>query len=156
YERMNDYWIPELFLISNWAGIPYTHIRLTGVGATRETYHTLNNVASMPEHREFDFRFKVHEALQSGVMFRYNNGDPALFNPVADAILDRFIELARRGVLNDPSSQKTHCGLVRLPIEIVSNLLSDFARKGTRLIGGKPHDLCVSPTGDFWSSTGDS
>jgi hypothetical protein len=24
------------------------------------------------------------------------------------------------------------------------------------LIGGKPHDLCVSPTGDFWSSTGDS
>ena len=106
YERMNDYWIPELFLISNWAGIPYTNIRSTGVGATRETYHTLNNVPSSAEHRDFDFRFKVHQALQSGIMFRYNNGDPALFNPVADAILDRFIELARRGVLNDPSSER--------------------------------------------------
>ncbi len=156
YERMNDYWIPELFLISNWAGIPYTDIRSTGVGASRETYHTLNNVASMPEHREFDFRFKVQQAIQSGAMFRYNNGDPALFNPVADAILDRFIELARRGVLNDPSSEKTHCALGRRPIEVVSKLLADFARKGTRLIGGKPHDLCVLPTGNYWSSTGNS
>ena len=155
YERMNDYWIPELFLISNWAGIPYTDIRSTGIGATRETYHTLNNVDSMPEHREVDFRIKVHQALQSGAMFRYNNGDPVLFNPVADAIVDSFIELARRGVLNDPSSEKTHCALVRRPIEVVSDLLADFSRKGTRSIGGKPHDLCVLPTGNLWSSTGD-
>jgi hypothetical protein len=31
YERVNDYWIPELFLISNWAGIPYADIRPTGI-----------------------------------------------------------------------------------------------------------------------------
>jgi hypothetical protein len=44
YERFNDYWIPELFLISNWAGIPYTNLRPTGIGVTRETYHTIKNV----------------------------------------------------------------------------------------------------------------
>jgi hypothetical protein len=64
---------------------------------TRETYHTLKDVDSIPEHREFDFRIMVHHALHSGVMFRYNNGDPAMFNPIANAIVDNLIELARRG-----------------------------------------------------------
>jgi hypothetical protein len=88
-------------------------------------------------------------------MFRYNNGDPALFNPVADALMDAFFVLMQRGELNDPSKEKAHCALVRRPIEVVSRLLADFSKKGTRLIGGKPHDLCVLPTGDYWSSTGD-
>jgi len=155
YERMGDYWIPELFLISNWAGIPYTNIRPTGIGMTRETYGPLKRIDPAPEHRELQYRLAVHQALQSGAMFRYNNGDPVLFNPVANAILDDFIELARRGVLNNPISNETHCALVRRPIEVVSKLLSDFSREGMRSIGGKPHDLCVSHTGDYWSNTGD-
>ena len=109
----------------------------------------------MPEHREPKFRIEVHQALQAGVMFRYNNGDPELFNPAANAILDTFRTLVQRGVLNDPSAERTHCALVRRPIEVISSLLTDFSKKGKRLIGGKLHDLCISRDGTCWSSTGD-
>jgi hypothetical protein len=158
YERISDYWIPELFLISNWAGIPYTNIRPDGVGVSRETYHILKEkegVIPAPEHREPRFRIEVHQALQSGTMFRYNNGDPELFNAAANAILDIFFRLMQRRVLNDPSAEKTHCALVRRPIEVISSLLTDFSKEGKRLIGGKLHDLCISPNGTCWSSTGD-
>lgn len=155
YERMNDRWIPELFLISNWEGIPYTKIRPTGVGASRETYHTLKNVPSAPEHRNVEFRVAVYEALQWGTMFRYNNGDPELFNPIANAILDAFFALTQRGILDKPSNEKTHCALVRRPIEVASRLVGDFSGQGTRIIGGKPHDLCILSSGQCWSSTGD-
>jgi len=33
YERLDGRWIPELFLISNWEGIPYAKIHSTGLGA---------------------------------------------------------------------------------------------------------------------------
>jgi hypothetical protein len=155
YERVSDYWIPELFLISNWEGIPYTHIRRKGGGASRETYHTLKGVVSAPQHGEPRFRFEVHEALLSGTMFRYNNGDPELFSPVADATIDTLFRLMRRGSVNDPSSKETHCALARRPIEIISHLLTDFSKEGTRLIGGKPHDLCISHDGTWLSTTGD-
>ena len=155
YERINDYWIPELFLISNWADTSYTDIRPAGIGVTRETYHTLKEVEPAPEHREAQFRIEVHQALQSGTMFRFNNGDPMLFNPVANMILDVFFRLMQRGVLKDPSAEKTHRALARRPIEVISKLLADFSKEGTRLIGGKPHDLSILPSGMCWSSTGD-
>lgn len=155
YERISDYWIPELFLISNWTDPSYTDIRPTGVGASRETYHTLKNIPSAPEHRDPQFRLEVHEALQSGKMFRYNNGDPTLFNPAANAIFDAFFTLMNRGTLNAPNDKKTHCALCRRPIGFISDVLGDLSKKGTRLIGGKLHDICISPDGTCWSSSGD-
>jgi hypothetical protein len=158
YERISDYWIPELFLISNWTGIPYTDIRQGGVGVSRATYHILkekDGVVPAPQHREPKFRIEVHQALVSGTMFRYNNGDPELFNPPANAILDTFFKLMQRGVLSDPNTEKTHCALVRRPIEVIARLLTDFSKEGKRLIGGKLHDICISPDGTCWSSTGD-
>jgi len=154
YERINDYWIPELFLISNWKGIPYTDIRPEGVGISRETFHTLKDVPSVPEHRNSEYRLEVHRWLhEKSGMFRYNNGDPELFNPVANAILDTFFTIMKRGSLKS-STSKTHCDIARRPIEVISRVLGDFSRKGTRLIGGKLHDLSVSPHGTYWSSTG--
>lgn len=155
YEYMNGYWMPELFLISNWADIPYTSLRTTGVGASRETYHTLMDVPSSPEHKGLEFRLDVHRALQSERIFWYNNGDPELYNPVADSIKGTISTLGKRGTLSQLASKEAHCDLARRPIEVISDLLGDFSRAGTRLIGGKPHDLCVSPGGNYWSSTGD-
>ena len=155
YEYISDYWIPELFLISNWAGIPYGDLRTTGVGASRETYHTLMDIPSSPEHRRFEFRLQVHQALQSERMFWYNNGDPKLYNPVANSITNTILTLEKRGTLDQLASKEAHCDLARRPIQVISDLLGDFSRAGTRLIGGKPHDLCVSPGGNYWSSTGD-
>jgi hypothetical protein len=156
YEQIHDYWIPELFLISNWTDTAYTNIRPEGVGVSRETFHTLKNVPSAPEHRHPDCRIEVHRWLhdQNGMLI-YNNGDPALFNPVANAILQIFHSLMKRGEVDHASSKEVHCAFVRRPIEVVSRLLGDFAKEETRMIGGKPHDLCISPDGTCWSSTGD-
>jgi hypothetical protein len=101
YERPDDRWIPELFLISSWEGIPYTKVRSAGVGALRETYHTLKDIPCSPEHSKLEFRVAVHEALQAGTLFYYNNGNPQLFNPIAKAMFDSMNAFSQRGVLVD-------------------------------------------------------
>lgn len=154
YERIKDYWVPELFLISNWQGIPYTTLRPTGVGVSRETFGTLNGIPPAPRHQSVECRLEVNEALRSGIIFGYNNGDPELFNPIANAIFQDFVTLSRRSVLSEPSSKEAHCALVRRPVEVVTRLLSDFARADTRVVGGKTHDLCILPNGEYWSGTG--
>jgi hypothetical protein len=157
YEEIDGLWIPELFLISNWAGIPYMDIRPEGVGVSREMYYTLKEgkVKHGTEHREPEFRIEVYQALKSGTMFRFNNGDPALFNPAANGIHDAFFELIRRGLLKDPNSDRTHSALAREPIQLISRLLRDFTKTETQLIGGKLHDLCISPEGKCTSFSGD-
>ena len=88
-------------------------------------------------------------------MFRFDNGDPVLFNPIANAIMDTFIQLSRRRHLRDAADVKTHLALARRPVEVVSRLLTDLAEQGSRLVGGKPHDLAIAPNGDTESTTGD-
>ena len=57
HEFVDDYWIPELFQISNWTDPSYRTLRPVGVGVTRETYHWTPNWNSAgvwvpePEHR---------------------------------------------------------------------------------------------------------
>lgn len=157
YEYISGYWVPELFLVSNWTDRSYTAVKSNGFSVTRETYATLKGLSDRPpEQREARFRREVHSALhQNGVMFRFNNGDPVLFNHVADAILNTFLELRSRRHLRDPISVKTHLSLVWRPIDVVSKLLADMADQGSRVIGGKPHDLAVDPSGEYRSNTGD-
>jgi hypothetical protein len=155
YERVKDYWVPELFLISNWVSPLYADIRPNGIGVSRETYHTVTQVPPAPEHRNVEFRTKVHEVLHSGKMLIYNNGDPELFNPVAQAMLQNIGQLVQRGLMKAVTSDREHCAVVRRPIETVSKFLSDFTTEDKRWIGGKLHDLCVSPGGICWSSSGD-
>ena len=154
YERINDYWIPELFLISNWTDSSYSGV-LDSFKATRETYGTLQAINERPaDHGDQAKRIDVHQALQRGIIFGFNNGDPVLFNPIARAIFATFQELSRRGQLRGSDSQ-THLSLVRRPVKVVSELLTDLASGNGRLIGGKPHDLAISNRGEYSSSTGD-
>jgi hypothetical protein len=64
-------------------------------------------------------------------------------------------EIRRRGHLRDSTDVETYLALVRRPIESVSRLIADFARPGRRVVGGRPHDLAIDPTGVTYSSTGD-
>jgi hypothetical protein len=154
YEHIDEYWIPELFLVSNFTDPSYTAVQNV-VGVSRQTYSTLKKIPPVPEHRNRSLRMEVQQALLGETMFLYNNGDPVLFNEAANSVGNVFRELMKRGILDEPSSRRTHCALARRPIEIISKLLVDFSEKGKRAIGGKPHDLCVSPGGDCWSTTGD-
>jgi hypothetical protein len=44
YECVGGYWIPELFLISNWMDESYKELSPGGFKATRETYATLKGL----------------------------------------------------------------------------------------------------------------
>jgi hypothetical protein len=160
YEYINDYWIPELFVLSRWRDQSYQDVLPAyKFRVTRETYATLKGLdppdGRSSEFGQFRYRFEVHKALQgTPLMFLFNNGDPVLFNPIANSILASFTELSRRGHLKDPTSLETHLSIARRPVEIVSKLLTDFAAPSTRLVGGKPHDLAVSPRGEYHSTTG--
>jgi hypothetical protein len=156
YERVDGYWVPELFLISNWTDLSYVSCR-TAFTATRETYGTYKQIEERSsEHGNRAHRLEVHSALQNdAALFHYNNGDTLLFNSVAKGIFSSFSLLMQRGQVADHASVRTHLSLARRPVEVASKLLSDLARKESIVIGGKAHDIAISPNGEYHSTTGD-
>ncbi len=154
YEFIEGYWIPELFLISNWTDPSYRNIS-SQVVLTRETYHTICGERSQPEHRESQYRLKVHKYLQDGDMIIYNNGDPIMFNEIATSIFKMLRVLLKRKKLASLDKLETHLAIARRPIEIIAKIQHDFCCKDARLVGGKPHDLAITPTGIYLSTTGD-
>lgn len=155
YEWIADRWIPELFLISNWCDTSYTSLRATGVGVSRETYSTVSGQVSNPGTTNDEERLAVSTALYAGTWFRYNNGDPCLYNTAANAFHDMTIELARGGILRNVDDINTIRSLAMRPVEIVSALQRDFCVPGTRVVGGRIHDLAVTPAGGYSSRSGD-
>ncbi len=154
YERFDGYWIPELFLISTWTDTLYTAVHNT-IHVSRETYHWVGHEDPIPEHRDGAYRLRVHEHLMSGGMLMYNNGDPVMYNTVANSIFGMISAAAHRGILADLSGYRSHCAIARRPIEIVAGVQHDFYRTGTQLVGGRLHDLAVTANADYYSTSGD-
>ncbi len=155
YERISGYWIPELFHIRNWADTSYTSLLPQGVVVSRETYATLTGDGDRDKHGDDSYRVKVHLELRGGRMLIFNNGDPRLFNPPAQAILGLMEELRKRHLLANQNRVETYRRLARRPIEVVSRAQADFCKQERRAVGGKPHDLAVTPGGLYSSDTGD-
>ncbi len=156
YEYIDGYWVPELFLISNWSDPTYQSIRADGVGVSRETCHTLTQQSPAPEHGSPQYRMRVHKYLQDGGWFIYNNGDPAMFNPAAAAVFRLLEMLSQRGLLARQEEVTTYLAIARRPIEIVADAQRDFCEKRSRVVGGKLHDLGITPNGLYESTTGDA
>ena len=154
YERVSHYWIPELFLVTNYASSSYDSLRDDGVHVSRRTYHKIKPAPPLPEHREREFRIATKDYfLKRTVVF--NNGDPSMFMPVAEAIAKLIGEIEKRGNLVDASEVGTYQRLARRPIEVVCAAQRDFARKGRRTVGGMVHDIAITPTGGYYSRSGD-
>jgi hypothetical protein len=154
YERVSDRWIPELFLISNFADTSYSSLRSEGVRATRETAKSVASDLGHPIDQVEDLRLFVYEYLHSGRFLIFNNGDPIMFNAVAAGVFSALRTLAVRGTLREFTIDSL-TEIVHRPVEIVTELQSQFARPGTRLVGGRIHDLVIAPTGDMTSQSGD-
>lgn len=155
YERIADRWIPELFLISNWSDPSYSSLKPTGIGYSRETYGTLSNQGFEVEHSQRQYRMQVHDYIFNRGWIRYNNGDPKLFNPIANTILSMLAEMDKRRILRDMDDVKTQVSLARTPVEFVSRMQRDFYLPGTRIVGGSIHDLAITPEGQYFSTSGD-
>lgn len=156
YEHISDLWVPELFLISNWEDTSYKSIHNEGLRVSRETFHAAFDKNPEPNHREPEYRLAVQKVLHEGRFLMFNNGDPELFNLAAKGLLSMFKELAARGSLHDPDNMETYRSIARRPIEVVANAQRDFCRAGARIVGGKPHDLAITPNGEYSSTTGDA
>ena len=156
YERISDYWIPELFVLSNFSDPTYQKLHVYGIGLSRHTYHTAHNADSELGHRESRYRLKVHEYLERGGMLWYNNGDPRMFNPAGSLILGQMNVIKERGDLVNSDDISTYRRMARLPIEFISKVQEEFVCSGKRRVGGKSHDLSITPNGEYVSDTGDA
>ena len=157
YERVKDYWVPELFKVSNWTDNSYTAVFPDGFKLERVTFRTLADppMDEQPEHGEPMYRLEVHRQLQAGLILTYNNGDPVLFNQPAGALSNMIRTLVARGVLKDLQTPQAVCALARRPIEVVMAVQRDFCSSEDVRVGGRPHDLAITPEGEYWSGTGD-
>lgn len=158
YEDVDGYRIPEPFHITNFDGTGYDRLLPGGVRATRETYATSpgRDGSDRDSHGEPRYRLAVKSLLDTGFVYMYNNGDPRLFNAAANAIGTMLTEASSRGALEPPTSTDAHRQLVGLPVKLVSSIQLQFFRREHRVVGGKPHNLSVTPTGLYESDSGDS
>jgi hypothetical protein len=156
YEWINGYWIPDLIHISNWNDTSYTALRSSGVGVSADLSGAISNRTTGLPDDGTAIRLEVHKAIHAGEWFQYNNGDPRLFNSAAKAIFDMFEELNRRGILRDANNIETIRALTSLPVEVVSNIQRGFCANGMRVVGGRIHDLAITPKGEYFSTSGDT
>lgn len=162
YEYVNGYWIPELYLISNFThDVEHPTLYSNGVHCGRQTFNVIKQIESgigvdsQPEYRDANYRQYVHDYLSTGHMLIFNNGDPEMFNPAAQAILTLFRVVAERGIMTNANDVATYRRIARRPIEVVSAVQRDFVQEDHRIVGGKIHDLSVTPNGEYSSDSGD-
>jgi hypothetical protein len=152
YETINNIQVPELFLICNFTDPTYS--RVGDIAISRHLYKTLPVEYRSDNHTFEAQREKISEFLNQNRLFIFNNGDPLLFNPAANAIHKMFKTALERGVLKN--NHNTNLKLVSRPIEIIKKVQSDFFESDNIRIGGKIHHLLITNRGDFISDTGDN
>lgn len=155
YEFIDNQWIPELFLITNFKNLNY-ETGNDGFHYSRETYKTIFGQDGITDYSSAESRKKVKQYLDQTGLTWFNNGDPLLFNPAANAIFSAFMTLKNRDSLKQPFGPKECRDLARRPVEIVKNVQKDFCSDGKKVVGGKVHDLSITPKGVYESGTGDT
>lgn len=161
YEEFDGHQIPEMFYISNISGIHPNSGFYDGVddhfSMGRHSFHTLTHQPVLEEHRNPEFRLVMKTCLDSGFPIWFKNGDPLLFNFAAHALTQMTTVLSSRHLLNDAEDPvEFYSNLALQPVQIVSKLQSEFCKKDSAVVGGKCHQLTITPTGEFTSKTGKS
>lgn len=170
YEHVDDYLIPELFAITNFENTSYQELHRDGIHVTRETFNSVRDVynnqlqgnspfindnSTRDEHSKPQYRHEVRKFLEAGGMLIFNNGDPVMFNSAANAIFDMLRLGAYHRRLKPIKSPKAHRNLAKWPIDLVSRIQRHFFQDEFQLVGGKLHDLSITPDGEYASDTGD-
>lgn len=155
YEWWDGYWVPELFHVRNWADPHYASVKPEGVVWTRDTYGIIVGADEETRDASAAGRARVREHLVNGGYFRFNNGDPEMYNGIANAVHDGGVLVFRRVAGERATLQPAHwASLCLRPVEIVADLQRDFAGAGRRRVGGRPHDVTVTPPREFVSRSG--
>lgn len=153
YEQLAFGSVPELYWITNWNG---AYVVQPHPVAQRQTIITATNATQLPSQIQPNAaeRQTVRNHLQQAFHFlSYNHGDNELFNTQAAAIIDSAHILRARGVLI-PNRIEYAGRLALMPVEAVCNMQRRLSRQGTRAVGGRPHNLIITPQGQYTSLTG--
>ena len=147
YENINKQEIPELFLITNFTDETYTKVEEFKV--KRNLYKTLPEEYITVDDNIGNQRKQILKFLDNGGMFIFNNGDPALFNPVAKAINEMFKVAWSRNDLQEGT--RKYAKLAVAPIEVIKTIQKNFFKKDSIRIGGKTHYLLTTRLGEYIS-----
>lgn len=161
YEEVNGYQIPEMFYISNIKGIDPKTGYYDGFNEEfsvgRHSFFTITGetIPVAEEHRNPEFRMAVKAHLDFGHLIWFNNGDPLMFNQSANALATMSMILSARHMLNDRINPVDfYTELALQPVKIVSKVQSEFCKKDMAVVGGKCHQLTITPTGEYTTNTG--
>jgi len=152
FENINNILLPELYLIKNFTD--QTYLSLKNMHAAPQLYGTLPDNYHQNGLTRNEQRNRINHFLKTGNFFTYNNGDPVLFNNIANSIFSNIKILKNRrllGRINDEALRS----LAKRPIEIIKRIQADFCPKDKRLVGGKIHDLLITSNRDYTSNSGD-
>jgi hypothetical protein len=169
YEYIDGYRIPELFQITNFRDPPvgsayrYQELYQEGVKVRREAYeaYAINNKEeqdkpSRSRHGLPEYRHELRKYLNEGGILVFNNGDTVMFNAAISGILNMFEATRARGVLDLPEEPATFRKIALWPIDQVCKVQENFVKEGYRLVGGKRHNISITPDGEYDSDTGDN
>lgn len=147
HDYIQGYYIPELFLLSNFGYDNGRYIPGQPLGVARQTFHTVYKDANVSEHGREEYRLAVRKYLSMGNLIFYNNGDPQFFNPMAFSIQNAALLAQHRKVARELITTKDLVPFVREPITMISSLQRAFYKPNFRLVGGKVHCMTVEPSG---------
>lgn len=79
-----------------------------------------------------------------------------MFNAAISGILSMFNISRERKVLDLPEEPATFRKIALWPIDQVCKVQENFVIEGYRLVGGKRHNISITPQGEYESDTGDN
>jgi len=152
FEHSQNHRIPEMFLISNFDGMEYVKLK-DSIICERHLYPLVPSDASSRSDDLETQREAIASFLDAGNIFLFNNGDPELFTPISAGYHDGIKRLRTRN-RSRTLTKEHYREMSRAPVEIISKMQRSFSPIGKRLVGGKIHDLVITSSGQFSSTSG--
>jgi hypothetical protein len=135
FERFENKWIPELFLIigdsNGW-----------NFNFSRRTYGDLKNWENMDDDLTHQ-RLEYFNVLEKGYSV-YNNGDNEMFNHFFNAFHQAIKSTNNRSQLSGGFSKDFFIDLATIPIKQVVYFQNKYYQKNNKSVGGKVHAVLMT------------
>lgn len=143
YVEIKGEYIPKFYLISNFKITTKGYIVEPQIKITSELYKTLPKSYRKWSHPTNENKTgAIKDFLNENKMFIFNNGDPFMFNPFFNGYRKSYIIAKERGFLDNNEIERARF-LAREPIVCVVNAQKVLFRKGTKIVGGRVHDITL-------------
>lgn len=143
YTEVKGEYIPEFYLISNFRITNKSYQVEPQLRVSSELYKTLPKSYRKWLHPTNENKVNaIKTFLNEGKMFIFNNGDPFMFNPVFNGYRKSYRIAKERGILDNNEIERARF-LAREPIVCVVNAQKVLFREGSKIVGGRVHDITL-------------